>query len=962
MVLSSAKQICPRFYRRKFMSKGACLSGLAGLAAVLVFATANMNASPRTPVGSDAGLQTPTHPLIMGSIDETNLVRLVGNTRPEANAKNDRGLLPDSYRLDHMFLLLQRSPEREQALVELIGQLHDKNSPSFHKWLGASEFGERFGLGQEDIATVTAWLKSHGFTVNFVYANRMQMDFSGTAGQVREAFHTEMHNLNVDGVAHISNMSDPQIPRALAPAVQGVVSLNNFRPRAMKMKKKNGQLGVVNLTEFTFGPDCGFLTSLRDGTTNCEALMPPDLATIYNLNPLFAAGITGLGQTIVVVEDEDAYSLGDWNFFRKASGLARAYPHGSITQTHPPSSPVNNCVDPGDLNDTTDDEVAIDMEWASAAAPNAAIQVAVCDDSGVIFGGLIAIQNILNAAGPYPGTISMSYGESEATTGATQNANFNTTFQQAVTQGVSVFVSSGDEGPCSGNANGSDCTRGITVSGWTSSPYDISVGGTDFGDAYAGTETTYWNPTNDPNYGSAKSYIPEIPWNDSCADTLTINFLNAYYSANLVNGYGSSGTGVCNTYPWNTTADLLTTGSGSGGPSNCATGSPTTSGIPASGGTCAGYAKPSYQVGILGNPSDGVRDIPDVSLMAANGVWNHFYLICMSNPAEISEGYAVPCNEPVEDWPGFGGTSVSSPIWAGIQALVNQYTGQHWGNANTMYYQIANTEYGLSGNANCNSSLGNAVGVNCTFYDVTQGSIILPCTTTGSGTAARLYNCYRTATTDATADIGVTSAAPMTFPGAGGPGPVTALNITNSNGGTTSYTSAPTCALTGGAGAGATCTTSISGLVTALTKTASGSGYATAPLCSVTGGGGLGATCSVTLTGSAVNVITLKSGGSGFTSTPTCTLSGGGGSGATCTATIHTGVTGITLTAGGSGYTSDPTCALTGGGGSPAATCTSVINGVTSLTPQAYPTQVGWDFATGIGTVNAYNLVMNPAW
>ena len=935
------------------MSKRGCRFGLASLAALMVFANSGM-------------AQSLARPLITSHIDEESLVTLRGNTRLEATAANDRGRLEDSTRIEHMYLLLQRAPEREQALETMIAQLHDRNSVNFHKWLTPEQFGANYGVGDADIKTIQGWMEAHGFEVNTVYTNRMMMDFSGTAGQIRESFHTEMHRLLVNGETHIANMSDPRIPAALVPAVQGVVSLNDFRPRAMKKRVTRGS---VKAPGDTFS-GCGFLTSLRDNTDNCYALMPADVQTIYNINPLLSGGITGKGQTVVVIEDEDAYSLGDWGVFRKSAGLSRAFPFGTVTQTHPaPPTGPNNCADQPDTNDGGDAEVAIDMEYASASAPNAAIQVAVCKDTGATFGGLIALENLLNATGASttgPAIVSISYGESESQNGATQNAAYNATYQQGASEGVSIFVSSGDEGPASSNANGADSTRGITVSGFTSTPYNISVGGTDFGDSQAGTSSTYWNGTNTVNYGSAKSYVPEIPWNDSCAEPLIIGFLTTYYSPSLVNGYGPSGTGVCNTYPFNTTSVLLTTGSGSGGPSNCATGAPTTSGAPASGGTCAGYAKPSWQ-SVVGNPSDGVRDIPDVSLMAANGVWNHFYLICNSNPntAEVNAGDSVPCSEPVQDWPGFGGTSVSSPIWAGIQALVNQKTGERWGNANTVYYQIADTEYGVSGSSSCNSSLGNAVGSSCVFYDVTQGSIYLPCAVSSSNTTTgRLYNCYRPSATDKTTDIGVMSAAPMTFPGAGGPGPVTALNVTASGGGTTGYSSAPACALTGGAGSGATCTTSTSGLVTALTLTANGTGYTTAdpPFCFLTGGGGVGATCATTVNGSGAVTLVIESGGSGYTSAPTCTLLGGSGSGATCSATENVGVTGITLTAGGSGFTSNPTCTLTGGGGAPVATCASIINGVTSQTPQAYPAGTGWDFATGIGTVNVYNLVYSTAW
>ena len=166
-------------------------------------------------------------------INEAQLVTLQRNTRPEANARNDRGAVSDGFDIDHIFLLLQRSPEQEQALDKLIDQLNDRNSPNFHHWLTADEFGQRFGVAPEDIDTITDWLESHGFRVNRVYPSRMLIDFSGTAGQLREAFHTEIHQLEVNGEPHISNMSDPQIPAALAPVVKGIFSLNDFKPHPM---------------------------------------------------------------------------------------------------------------------------------------------------------------------------------------------------------------------------------------------------------------------------------------------------------------------------------------------------------------------------------------------------------------------------------------------------------------------------------------------------------------------------------------------------------------------------------------------------------------------------------------------------------------------------------------------------------------------------------------------------------
>jgi len=622
-------------------------------------------------------------PLISSGIDESHRHTLTGNTRPEATAQNDQGAVEGDLPLEHMILQFARSAADEQSLREYIDSLHDAASPTYHRWMTASEFGAVWGAAEADRSTVVEWLESHGFTVNSIAAGGMTIDFSGTAAQVLEALHTEIHYLNVNGVRHVANMSDPQIPDALAPAVAGIVSLHDFSPRPLKRPR----------ADYTF-------TSAGNTT---QAMTPGDLAVIYNLNPLFAAGITGKNQTIAVIEDSNLYKSSDWNTFRSTFGLTK-YSSGSLTTIHPaPASGTNNCRSPG-IVAGDDGEAILDAEWASAAAPDAAILVAACEGTQTTFGGVIALENLVNSKA-LPSIVSISYGGCEAENGAASNAAFSAVYQQAVAEGISVFVAAGDEGAASCDAGAQGATHGIGVSAYASTPYNVAVGGTDFGDTSAGTNSTYWSGTNSTTFASALSYIPEIPWNDSCAGALLANhfgYSKVYGSA----GFCASSTAENNGY--------LGVVAGSGGPSGCATGTPRSIGVV--GGTCKGYAKPSWQAGIAGIPADGVRDIPDISLFAADGIWGHYYVDCWS---DIRNGGSSCAGAP-GTWDGGGGTSYSTPILAGIQALVNQKNGGAQGNPNYVYYKLAAISAVF-----CNSS--GAPGAGCVFHNVTEGDIDVNC-------------------------------------------------------------------------------------------------------------------------------------------------------------------------------------------------------------------------------------------
>jgi Pro-kumamolisin, activation domain len=791
--------------------------------------------------------------LITKKIDEHKLVTLRGNTRPEARVRtNDRGRVYDDFPMEHMLLQLRRPAELEQEFEGFIEQLTDKTSPNFRAWLMPAEQGQLYGPSQSDLDTLKTWLESHGFMVNYIYPTGMVMDISGTAGQIYEAFHTEIHYLDVQGKAHYANMTDPRIPAALAPLVVGIVSMNDFKPQAMNKPKLN----------YTFA-GCG-------GT--CYALSPAEFEVIYNVNPLFRLGLDGSGQTIALVEDSNTYGTDVATYRNK---FLSKY-SGTVTTIHPSGS--NACTDPG--TNAADAEADLDAEVASAIAPNATIEVATCADT-TTFGGLLAIENLLTTGTP-PAIISMSYGECEAVNGAAANAAFNSAFQTGAAAGVSIFVSAGDSGPSTCAplfaVNDAYALPGVGVTGWGETIYNVSVGGTDFEDTYNAVKgspaipvSTYWYSSNTSTGSSAKSYIPEIPWNDSCAGYLLYNFTG------FATGYGTGG--LC------ATADQ-SIAAGGGGPSSCATGGGGTdqTSYAVVDGSCTGYAKPSWQSGIFGNPADEVRDVPDVSLFAANGLWGHYVIVCFSDRANGG----TSCAGAPSTWSGFGGTSVSAPVMASIQALVNEEWGIRAGNPNPTYYSIAKAEFGSTGNSACyaiNQPAPKGLSSTCVFYDITQGDTNVDCEYNGFSDPHGV-GCYRPSGT---------------------------------------YGALSTQALTTG------------------TVTAGGSGYTSAPTCTI---------------GAPSNLNKYLA--------PNGTVLWAGGTQATCTATVNAGthvVTAVTINNGGSGYAGGASCTLTGGGGSGATCSVSPVMGtIASAYQPAYGATPGWDFATGIGSVNAYNLVFSSAW
>jgi Pro-kumamolisin, activation domain len=660
---------------------------------------------------------------ITQAIDETKLTVLRGNTHPAARPQADQGPAPADLRMDHMTLVLTPSPDQSTALSKLLHDQQDPSSPSYHKWLTPDEYGEQFGANEGDIQTVTSWLGSHGFSVDQVTRGRTLVQFSGTAANVKEAFHTEIHKYLVKGQEHWANASDPQIPTALTPVVAGVATLHDFHRKPMNHRVGSFSMNRVTRQvrplkpQFNFGSGCG----LENGT--CFLVGPGDFAKIYGV-PTASSG--GSDVTIAIVGDSEI-NLSDATNFYSIFGISRSAP----VEVVPPgaeSPGVQSCANGGD-----ECEADIDTQWAGAIAPGAVVCLVVAANTNAANGVDLAAEAIVNgtvscapAPQPPPQILSESFGTCESALGSAGNQMFGGAngdgglWGQAASEGISVLISAGDSGssgcesPNPNDTGPQPAITGLAVSGLASTWNNTSVGGTDFNQFK--TECNFWNCSNSPNSPgtqvSVDGPIGEITWNDSCTNILF-----------TTPGLGFDSTVQANCNFTQVTPSFIVPEGGGGGPSSCAV---------TVGAGCTGYGKPAYQ-SALTSALDNFRDQPDISLFAGTGLVGSFYPVCVQDldPENPPNHCSISTDVPF-DIQGFGGTSVSTQAFAGIVALLVQHKGgSGLGLLNTRLYALAGTPANV-----CASSSSPPAG--CIFNDVVNGTTSQPCVLTSpdcSGTS-----------------------------------------------------------------------------------------------------------------------------------------------------------------------------------------------------------------------------------
>ena len=556
-------------------------------------------------IGTCAAQEAEIADRVLHAVDTTRVQTLPGHFPQWATAENDRGALPASNELSGFTIVLARSAQQEAAMQKLIEDQQNPASADYHRWLTPIQVGERFGLSQSDIAAVTGWLQSQGLHVQFVSNSRLFIGFNGKAGDLGRAFQTEFHNYSVNGSPLVSVSTEPKIPQALAPVIQAVRGLFTIEEKPQHFSR----ISQHATPDLTANPGSEYF------------IAPADFATIYDV----PVSVTGSGQTIGIV-GESRVDAADLTQFRTLTGSTMQTPTEIIPTAY-------GGVDPGPAFTTqqatapaAQGEATLDVTRSGSVAPAAAIDLVVSSN------GIDPDAQYLVDTNPVPAQVmSISFGGCELTGGTSGVTFWNTLFQTATTEGISVFVSSGDAGAAGcdkHNAAPPTTTSANSPNDICSSGYATCVGGTEFNDA--GSYTTYWG-SNSSQLGSALSYIPEGAWNEP-----------------------------------------LTTGN-----------TPTTQVAASGGGVSIYIPTPTWQTG-TGVPSAAAgRYTPDISFSASG---HDGYFACFA----AGGGDCVPDSKGQYYFEIFSGTSAAAPDMAGVAALLDQkISATGLGNLNPTIYGMA---------------------------------------------------------------------------------------------------------------------------------------------------------------------------------------------------------------------------------------------------------------------------------
>ncbi len=554
-------------------------------------------------------------------------------------------------------------------LTQLEADVQNRDSPSYHRWLTPQQFAATFGPTTQQMQAVAAWLRNRGLIVTATDPLTRAVRFTGLYWQVKKGLGTTIRG---DGVNY-ANVTDPQVPAELAPTI---VSIEGLRTHSGEAAQTESDAIVSSCTE-----PAGCNTSPYFG--------PGDLYTFYDETPVLKGGNLGTsgtatsGDCIALPENASINPVALTNFVNQFKSLPSPLPSpGALppivyTAVNPPVAGAVPTATPGL---PSDNEPYLDIEWAHAVSPKTPIRVYYVNGDYLNAMQYAVLQNqcgVISSSveGPCdPVTTILALDDVEA---------------EASLQGQTIFKSSGDYG--SNWKCGSPIPAELTQSSPDQQAYNQSSCPTS--NNYADANGNLWQPSIDEEAASANITVVG-----------GTKFQPIYDSAgNDLSTVGDGLESVWNNNDSGTSPIYCPLKDASGG------------------GPSVIFGKPAWQTGI-GVPNDGARDIPDVAMGAdgpAVGV----------TPAIALPGFFVATQKTTDPAPTFaltGGTSIATPMWAGVSRLVAQAQGvTRLGNINSRLYELGNLQSPSSGlhdvttgNNADNSIPGYSAGVG---YDLVTG-------------------------------------------------------------------------------------------------------------------------------------------------------------------------------------------------------------------------------------------------
>jgi len=424
--------------------------------------------------------------------------RTIANNTPKSiSSAQDLGPASATEAITVTVWLQAQASEQADAMV---ARLYDRHSPQFHRWLAEGQ-ANALAPSAAQAEAVQRYLAEHNLRVLSVDEANFFVRAQGTIADVQKAFHVNIHRFTSAGRTFRANTSDPTVDDPVGAYVAAVAGLSEHRVQPHVARALNpdtgqpftpvpatqapngaffsaacfrspqrvslntsGALPAASYFGNRYGAD---ITNTALGTLAPCGYQPSELQTAYNLNPLYAAGLDGTGETVVIVD-----AIGSPSITSDAEVFSQVYGLPDLTSAN------FNVYFPGGAPPAPDtgwaSETTLDVEWSHSIAPKASIALVIAptsNDSDLQAAILFAIHNHLGHV------ISNSYGEAESDEPAALIDTWNQIIRFAASRGISVNFSSGD----GGDSNPSGITAGLVLPGVSlpaSSPWATAVGGT----------------------------------------------------------------------------------------------------------------------------------------------------------------------------------------------------------------------------------------------------------------------------------------------------------------------------------------------------------------------------------------------------------------------------------------------------------------------------------------------------